>query len=75
MFCIVDLETSNGLMSAARELMMLNRLLIVCLSHAMLNIGVNLCLLVLRPEVYGAARESHNELTRNTLKHTTCSHK
>ena len=25
--------------------------------------------------VYGAARESHNECTRNTLKHSTCSHK
>ena len=25
--------------------------------------------------VYGAARESHNESTRNTLKHSTCSHK
>ena len=24
--------------------------------------------------VYGAARESHNERTRNTLKHSTCSH-
>ena len=25
--------------------------------------------------VYGAARESHNECTRNTLWHSTCSHK
>ena len=25
--------------------------------------------------IYGAARESHNEHTRNTLKHSTCSHK
>ena len=25
--------------------------------------------------VYGAARESHNECTRNTLKHSTCSRK
>ena len=25
--------------------------------------------------VYGAVRESHNERTRNTLKHSTCSHK
>ena len=25
--------------------------------------------------VYGAARESHNECTRNTLMHSTCSHK
>ena len=26
-------------------------------------------------KVNGAARESHNEQTRNTLKHSTCSHK
>ena len=25
--------------------------------------------------IYGAARESHNEHTRNTLNHSTCSHK
>ena len=25
--------------------------------------------------VYGAARESHKERTRNSLKHSTCSHK
>ena len=25
--------------------------------------------------VYGAPRESHNEGTRNTLKHSTCAHK
>ena len=25
--------------------------------------------------VYGAARESNNEHTRNTLKHSSCSHK
>ena len=49
-FCVVDLETSNGLMLAARELMMLNRLFIVPgVEHAMWNIGVNLCLPVLRP--------------------------
>ena len=50
LFCIVDLETCNSLMPAAGELMMLNRLLIVpVVDNAMLNIGVNLCLLVLRP--------------------------
>ena len=27
--CVVDLETSNGLMAAAGELMMLNRLFII----------------------------------------------
>ena len=49
LFCIVDLETSNGMMPAAGELKMLNRLLIVPgVEHTMLNIGVNLCLLVLR---------------------------
>ena len=74
LFCVVYLETSNGLMLAAVELMMLNSLLIVPgVEHAMRNIGVNLCLLVLR--AYGAARESHNERTRNSLKLSTCSHK
>ena len=49
LFCVVDLEMSSGLMPAARELMMLSRLLIVSgVEHAMLNIGVNLCLLMLR---------------------------
>ena len=50
LFYVVDLKTSNGLMPAAEELMMLNRLLIVPgVEHAKKNIGVNLCLLVLRP--------------------------
>ena len=50
LFCVVDLETSYCLMPAAGELMMLNRLLIMPRDeHAMLNIEVNLCLLVLRP--------------------------
>ena len=50
LFCVVDLETSNGLMPAAGERMMLKRLLIVLgVEHANRNIGVNLCLLVLRP--------------------------
>ena len=47
---IVDLETSNDLMPAAGELTVLNRLLIVPgVEHVLWNIGVNLCLLVLRP--------------------------
>ena len=29
LFCVLELETSNGLMPAARELMMLNKLLIL----------------------------------------------
>ena len=50
LFCVVDLETSNGLMPAAGELMMLNRLLIVPgIEHTMRNIWVNFWLLVLRP--------------------------
>ena len=49
LFCIVDLETRNGLMPATGELMLINRLLIVPgVEHTMLNIDVNLCLLVLR---------------------------
>ena len=63
----LDLETSNGLMPAVGELMKLSRLLIIPgVKHAVQIIVVDLCLLVL---------ESHNERTRNTLKHSTCSHK
>ena len=46
--------------------MMLKRLIFVTgVEHAMLNIGVNLCLLVLLEDqrVRGAARESNNERT------------
>ena len=56
----------------------LSRLLVVPgVEHAVQIIGVDLCLLVLRPRasMHGAVRESHNERTRNTLKHSTCSHK
>ena len=50
LFSVIDLETSNGLMPAARELIMLNRLLVVPgVEHAMLMISVNLSLLVLTP--------------------------
>ena len=50
LFRVVHLETSNGLMPADGELMMLKRLLIVLgVEHSMLNIGVNVCLLLLRP--------------------------
>ena len=50
LFCVVDLEISNGLMPAAGELMMLSRLLIMPgAEHAVQIIGVDLCLLVLRP--------------------------
>ena len=58
--CILDMETSNGLMPAAREPMMLHRLLLVPgVDHAMLNIGVNLCLLVLRPRGSMVLQWSH----------------
>ena len=51
LFCVVDLDTSNGLIPSTIELMMLNRLLIMPgVEPAMLNIEVNLCLLVLRPK-------------------------
>ena len=50
LFRIVDLETINGLMPATREIMMLSRLLIVPgAEHEVQIIGVDLCLLVLRP--------------------------
>ena len=91
LFCVVDLETSIGLVPAVGKLMMLSRLLIVPgIEHSILNISINLCFLVLKPRVSGAANlpaksqlrstlgaveESHDELTRITLKHSTCSHK
>ena len=63
LFCVLDLERSNGLMPAARELTMLNRLLIVSgVEHAMLNIGVNLGLLILRPRGCIVLQGSHLHL-------------
>ena len=72
LFCAADLETSNGEMPAARELTMLNRLLIEHgVEYPIRNIRVNVCLLVHDAHsVYGAARELHNERTGNTLKHS-----
>ena len=65
LFCVADLETSNGLMLAAREFMMLNRLLFgPGVEYSMLNIGVNLILLVLRPRGSLVLQWS-----RNTLKY------
>ena len=77
LFCVVEIETSNGLMPDAGELIMQNRLLIVPdVEHAMRNIWGQFVLARAEAQkVYGAARESHNERTRNTLKHSTCSHK
>ena len=50
LFCVLDLEKSNGLMPAAGELMMLSRLLIKHdVEHAVQIIGFDLCLLMLRP--------------------------
>ena len=49
LFCLVDLDTSNGLMPDAGERMMLSRLLIMPgVEHAVRIIGVDLDLLVLR---------------------------
>ena len=50
LFCVVELETSNGFMPAAGGLMMLSRLLIMPgVEHAVHIFGVDLCLLVQRP--------------------------
>ena len=50
LFRLVDQETINGLMPAAGEVMLVNRLLILPgVDRAMLIIGVNLCFFVLRP--------------------------
>ena len=69
LFCVVYLETSNGLMPAAGQLMMQSRLIIVPgVENAVQIIGVNLCSLVLMPRG-SIVREG------NTLKHSTSSHK
>ena len=77
LFCVVDLETSDGLMPAVGELMMLIRLLIIPgEQHAMQIIGGEFVLTHAEAQrVHGAASELHNECTINTLKHSTCSHK
>ena len=78
LFSVAALETCNGLMPAVGELMMLSRLLIMPgVEHAVQILAVDLCLLVLKPRwsMVLQLRESHNERTRNTLKHSTCSHK
>ena len=65
-------------MKAAAELMVLDRLLIVPgVEHAMRNTAWGQFVLAHTEaqKVYGAARESQNERTRKTLKHSTCSHK
>ena len=50
LFYVVVMETSNGLMPTAGELMMRSRLFIVPgVEHAVQIIWVNLCSLVLRP--------------------------
>ena len=75
LFYEVDLETSIGLMPAPKELIMLSRLFITLgVEHAMQIIGVDLCLLVLGLRGSMVTIESRNEHTRNTLKHSTCSH-
>ena len=49
LFCILDLD-SNGLIPAAREIMMLSRLLTMPgVEHAVQIIGVYSCLFVMRP--------------------------
>ena len=59
-FCVVDLETSNDLMPAAGELMTLSRLLIMPgVEHAGLIIGVDLCLVMLRPRGSMVQHGSH----------------
>ena len=63
-------------MPAARELMMLNRLLCSwCKERNAEHWGQFVLARADAQRVYGAARESHNERTRNTLKHSTCSNK
>ena len=75
LFCIVDLETNNGLMSAAGELLMLNRLLIVPRVEHADHWGRFVLGRAETQRVDGNTRQSHNECTSNALNHSTCSHK
>ena len=70
LFCVVDLETSNGLMPAAGELMMLSRVFIM---PGWCHWGRFVLARAEAQKVYGAATESHNERTMNTLKYSICS--
>ena len=47
LFCIVDLETSHGLMPAAGELMMRKQITMPGVEHSLQIIGLDLCFLVL----------------------------
>ena len=59
-FCVVDLETSNGFIEAAIEHMMLSKLLIVPgVEDAVQIIGIDLCLLMLRPRGSMVLQGSH----------------
>ena len=71
LFCVGDLETSNDLMSAAEELMMLSRLLIMPgVEHTVQIIGVDLCLLVLKPRG-SVVLLLQEEANNNVLKYKT----
>ena len=61
LFCVIDLETSNGDASC----------------RIAYDAKQTACRASSREaqRAYGAARESHNERSMNTLKHATCSHK
>ena len=75
---VIYQEKCNGLMKAAEELKMLNRLLFVPgVEHTMLTLGQFVLGRAEAQRVYGAARVSYNECTRNTLKPSTstCSYK
>ena len=59
-FCLVYLETSNSLMSAGGELMMLSRLLIILgIKHSIQFIEVDFYVPVLRPRVSMVVQGSH----------------
>ena len=78
LFCVVDLETTTGLMSAAREFMMhagQTTYHACCRARSANHWGRFVLACAEAQRVYGTARESYNERTRNTLKHSICSHK
>ena len=75
LFCVVDLETTNGLMRAAGELMMISRLLIVPgVEHAVQIVAVDLSMLLLRPRESMVLHGSHIMNAPGILRSTPSVH-
>ena len=77
LFCIAGLETSKWFDASCRRAYDAKQTAYHawCRTHNAEHCGKFVLACAEAQRVYGAAKESHNECTRNTLKHSTCSHK